>query len=88
MPSAPNLNAKDWRAVIVDYKAKVAEATGKPFPTEPKDQLWGTNCLNTSGIRASSEGLSEPAAFRAGTVKANKYRLFSASNPAERVGDS
>ena len=35
-------NAKDWRAVIVDYKAKVAEATGKPFPTEPKDQLWGS----------------------------------------------
>ena len=37
-----DLNAKDWRAVIVDYKAKVAEATGKPFPTEPKDQLWGS----------------------------------------------
>ena len=35
------LSAKDWRAVIVDYKAKVAEATGKPFPQEPKDQLWG-----------------------------------------------
>src|SRR5271165_3874 len=37
-----DLSAKDWRAVIVDYKAKVAEATGKPFPTEPKDQLWGS----------------------------------------------
>ena len=37
-----DLNAKDWRAVIVDYKAKVAEATGKPFPTEPKDQLSGS----------------------------------------------
>src|SRR5208282_2963528 len=36
-----DLNAKDWRAVIVDYKAKVAEVTGKPFPMEPKDQLWG-----------------------------------------------
>ena len=35
------LNAKDWRTVIVDYKAKVAEATGKPFPQGPKDQLWG-----------------------------------------------
>src|SRR5208282_2657760 len=37
-----DLNAKDWRAVIVDYKAKVAEVTGKPFPMEPKDQLWGS----------------------------------------------
>ena len=37
-----DLNAKDWREVIVDYKAKVAEATGKPFPQEPKDQLWGS----------------------------------------------
>jgi phosphoenolpyruvate synthase/pyruvate phosphate dikinase len=37
-----DLNAKDWRAVIVEYKAKVAEATGKPFPHEPKDQLWGS----------------------------------------------
>ncbi len=37
-----DLDAKDWRAVIVDYKAKVAEATGKPFPQEAKDQLWGS----------------------------------------------
>src|SRR5271165_5324100 len=27
-----DLNPKDWRAVIGDYKAKVVEATGKPFP--------------------------------------------------------
>ena len=36
-----DLTAKDWRAVIVDYKAKVQEAIGKPFPQDPKDQLWG-----------------------------------------------
>ncbi len=36
-----DLKADDWKAVIVDYKAKVLEATGKPFPLEPKDQLWG-----------------------------------------------
>jgi pyruvate,orthophosphate dikinase len=36
-----DLKASDWKAVIVDYKAKVKEATGKPFPQEPKDQLWG-----------------------------------------------
>src|SRR5271157_1568924 len=37
-----DLSATDWRAVIVEYKAKVAEVTGKPFPHEPKDQLWGS----------------------------------------------
>ncbi len=36
-----DLKADDWREVIVEYKAKVEEATGKPFPQEPKDQLWG-----------------------------------------------
>ena len=36
-----DLTAEDWRAVIVEYKAKVLEKTGKPFPTDPKDQLWG-----------------------------------------------
>ncbi len=36
-----DLSADDWRKVIVDYKAKVQEETGKPFPQEPKDQLWG-----------------------------------------------
>src|SRR5208283_1342914 len=35
------LTEKDWRAVVVDYKALVAEETGKPFPQEPHDQLWG-----------------------------------------------
>jgi pyruvate,orthophosphate dikinase len=36
-----DLNAEDWRAVIADYKAHVAEATDKPFPQNPADQLWG-----------------------------------------------
>ncbi len=36
-----DLTAPDWRSVIDGYKAKVAEATGKPFPQEPRDQLWG-----------------------------------------------
>ena len=36
-----DLTATDWRTVIGGYKAKVAEATGKPFPQEPRDQLWG-----------------------------------------------
>src|SRR5271168_1958959 len=36
-----DLNAEDWRVVIVDYKARVVEATDKPFPQSPADQLWG-----------------------------------------------
>jgi pyruvate, orthophosphate dikinase len=36
-----DLDAGDWRAVIADYKARVVEATDKPFPQSPSDQLWG-----------------------------------------------
>jgi len=36
-----DLSAADWREIIVAYKEKVAEATGKPFPQDPRDQLWG-----------------------------------------------
>ncbi|HEY1941650.1 MAG TPA: pyruvate, phosphate dikinase, partial [Roseiarcus sp.] len=35
------LSAADWREIIAAYKEKVAEATGKPFPQDPRDQLWG-----------------------------------------------
>ena len=36
-----DLSADDWREVIEDYKRRVAELTGRPFPQNPKDQLWG-----------------------------------------------
>jgi pyruvate,orthophosphate dikinase len=36
-----DLSAADWRKIIVAYKEKVAEATGKPFPQDPLEQLWG-----------------------------------------------
>ncbi len=36
-----DLSAEDWRTVIVGYKAKVQEMTGKPFPQDAWDQLWG-----------------------------------------------
>src|SRR5262245_55197852 len=35
------LNAEHWKKVIEDYKAKVEEELGKPFPQDPKEQLWG-----------------------------------------------
>ncbi len=34
------LSADDWAKVIEDYKAKVLEETGEPFPQDPKDQIW------------------------------------------------
>jgi pyruvate,orthophosphate dikinase len=36
-----DLMAEDWREVVVEYKAKVEAASGKPFPQNPRDQLWG-----------------------------------------------
>ncbi|WP_119301431.1 pyruvate, phosphate dikinase [Dongia deserti] len=35
------LKAEHWKKVIEDYKAKVEEEIGKPFPQDPKEQLWG-----------------------------------------------
>ncbi|WOJ89663.1 pyruvate, phosphate dikinase [Methylocapsa polymorpha] len=35
------LAAEDWKKLIVDFKAKVEEALGAPFPQAPHEQLWG-----------------------------------------------
>ena len=35
------LSADDWRRVVDAYKTLIAEETGKPFPQEPYEQLWG-----------------------------------------------
>ena len=35
-----DLTAEHWLEVIARYKAKVEEATGQPFPQEPRAQLW------------------------------------------------
>jgi pyruvate, orthophosphate dikinase len=35
------LTAAHWKKVIEDYKAKVQEELGKPFPQDPIEQLWG-----------------------------------------------
>jgi pyruvate,orthophosphate dikinase len=35
------LTTEDWQRVVEGYKAMVAEETGKPFPQNPADQLWG-----------------------------------------------
>jgi pyruvate,orthophosphate dikinase len=36
-----DLTGDDWKLMITAYKAKVQEVLGKPFPQEPKAQLWG-----------------------------------------------
>ncbi|RWG84982.1 pyruvate, phosphate dikinase [Mesorhizobium sp.] len=35
------LSAAEWQDVIGLYKAKVEEELGKPFPQDPREQLWG-----------------------------------------------
>jgi len=35
------LNAEDWQKIIADYKQRIQEEIGKPFPQEPREQLWG-----------------------------------------------
>ena len=34
------LTAEDWQRVVAGYTAMVEEATGRPFPQDPMDQLW------------------------------------------------
>ena len=36
-----DLDADDWKQLITAYKAKVHEVSGKPFPQDPRQQLWG-----------------------------------------------
>ncbi len=35
------LSAQDWHRVVAAYKDMIEEETGKPFPQDPEDQLWG-----------------------------------------------
>ncbi len=35
------ITAEGWKEIVADYKDLVERELGKPFPTDPKDQLWG-----------------------------------------------
>jgi pyruvate,orthophosphate dikinase len=35
------LDAEDLKKLVKTFRAKVEEETGKPFPQDPKEQLWG-----------------------------------------------
>jgi len=36
-----DLKADDWKSIVAEYKKLVEKRTGKPFPQEPREQLWG-----------------------------------------------
>jgi pyruvate,orthophosphate dikinase len=36
-----DLTADNWKQVIVRYKAAVEKELGRPFPEDPREQLWG-----------------------------------------------
>lgn len=36
-----HLTADDWKNLVVKFKEKVKEFTGKEFPSDPYEQLWG-----------------------------------------------
>lgn len=35
------LTAGDWKDLVAEFKKIVGKTTGKPFPEDPKEQLWG-----------------------------------------------
>jgi len=39
--SDTELSAEDWKEVVAKYKKAVERNLGKPFPADPKEQLWG-----------------------------------------------
>ena len=39
--STPSSSAEDWQTIVAGFKDVVATETGKPFPQEPQEQLWG-----------------------------------------------
>ena len=36
-----DVTAEDWKKLVVEYKACVERELGRPFPQDPKEQLWG-----------------------------------------------
>jgi len=35
------MEAEDWKTIVGQYKEAVQEKLGKPFPDDPREQLWG-----------------------------------------------
>ncbi|MBS0386399.1 MAG: pyruvate, phosphate dikinase [Proteobacteria bacterium] len=39
--SDTEMNADDWKQIVAEFKRIVERQLGKPFPSDPKEQLWG-----------------------------------------------
>jgi pyruvate, orthophosphate dikinase len=39
--SDTELSAEDWTKLIAEFKARVEKTLGRPFPQDPREQLWG-----------------------------------------------
>ncbi len=50
-----DLGAEDWKSLVATYKEIVQEETGRPFPQNPMEQLWGA-------VRAVFESWNTPRA--------------------------
>ncbi len=37
----PNFQSEDLQEIVTEFKAIILRESGKPFPTDPKEQLWG-----------------------------------------------
>ena len=35
------MEAGDWKQIVAEFKRTVQQKLGKPFPSDPKEQLWG-----------------------------------------------
>ena len=42
-----DLKSDDWRSIVGSYKKIVEKRTGKPFPQDPREQLWGATVSYT-----------------------------------------
>ncbi|HUI19664.1 MAG TPA: pyruvate, phosphate dikinase [Methylocella sp.] len=49
------LSSADWQRLVSDFKARIEKSLGKPFPQDPREQLWGA-------IRAVFESWMTPRA--------------------------
>src|SRR5262244_2360772 len=36
-----DLSAEDWKTIVSGFKDVVAQESGRPFPQDPEEQLWG-----------------------------------------------
>src|SRR3546814_6319111 len=53
------MRAEDWKGLVAEYKAIVADQWKKPFPQDVNDQLWGAISAVFGSWQRSEEHTSE-----------------------------